>query len=149
MTRYSLRVGLVLALAAVFVAAVGVHIVHPLFHRHCARCAHDTQCDRISREGCVAATEEHMDDGRDQACPICRFLAFFYGQVCEAGPSLAFHNRVCGSPPLRASDPCEPRECGSHHNRAPPSPFRPLFGANDSAAGIAGFSPREMQGRSK
>jgi hypothetical protein len=106
-----------------FIASVGMHIVHPFLHRHDAGPCHEAHCGCDRREARVAASEARHADGHGHACPICHFLAFVHGQAGDLAEPVVSHDRAFEVVSIHVSEPCPHHVRGAHYGRAPPSPF--------------------------
>jgi len=105
-----------LALVAVLMASVGLHVIHPLFHRE----AHVAVAERgRGNDASVAAAQ--LSKSHD--CPICRLLTATF-KLASRMPSLPHLGAMatrCDLVP--APPPCGTRTvaCRWFHSRAPPA----------------------------
>jgi hypothetical protein len=102
----------VLSVAAILIATVGVHVIHPLYH-HCYSDSLEDQC-----EACLAGSTEPpqalttevqraLPHGPLPGCPVCGFLAAFHSGAPVGPVSLvsvdAPKDRPCVPPPAAPS----------------------------------------------
>ena len=90
-----------LALAAMFFASVGVHLIHPALHRHHDGGAHETSARSDSPPGapaCESAGAAHDD------CMVCAFLAAFHCPTPLTPPGVISCAPLCpAGPPARTA----------------------------------------------
>jgi len=83
---YFIRSVSIIALSVLLFSTVGIHFVHPFFHRHhhyCAQCSH---CKSLadSKQSSSLIHKKHVEYQADRNCLICSFLKHFH--ICKINP---------------------------------------------------------------
>jgi hypothetical protein len=79
-SNVALKMGHMLAMTAIFFAAVGMHLVHPAFHQNMPAYA-DRADGPPQHRAQPAGTGSHPHIRPYDHCPICMFLSKFHSQA--------------------------------------------------------------------
>jgi len=85
--KIALKLGHLLAMMAIFLAAVGMHLIHPAVHHSMPTCA-DRAGDSPQHRAQLSLTGSHTHIQSYDQCPICLFLSKFHSQVSSSEPSV-------------------------------------------------------------
>lgn len=116
------RLGCTLGLVAVLFAAIGIHVLHPLFHS--GECHPGFACVHHDHAGAQHKAHDDQEEPELSAahphCPICEFLAWFQPTVPEPAQGVALVERLSSNRvPARWAEPPAPALCVTS-SRAPP-----------------------------
>jgi len=90
-SRAALKLGHLLALTAILLAAVGIHFVHPTFHQNMPACA-DRAGDFPQQRAQFGSTNSHPHIRLYHQCPICLFLSNFHSENSSPEPLVMAHD---------------------------------------------------------
>ena len=86
-SNVALKLGHMLAMMAILLGAVGMHLVHPAFHQSMTACAHRADDSPQHRQQLSSTgSQPHMRPY--DHCPICLLLSNFHSQSSPSEPAV-------------------------------------------------------------